>query len=81
MHNILRENYFDMISEGKENIPVFLEFFSYWLRPITLCKNITLFWCCGPDCIMDNRECKIHCQRNDYTCQARSEHSSDTYLS
>ena len=43
MHNILRENYFDMISEGKENIPVFLEFFSYWLRPITLCKNITLF--------------------------------------
>ena len=27
------------------------EFCSNWLRLITLCKNITFFWSCGPDCI------------------------------
>ena len=28
---------------------MFLEFCSNWLRLITLCKNVTLFWSCGPD--------------------------------
>ena len=26
-----------------------LEFYSNWLRLITLCENITLSWSCGPD--------------------------------
>ena len=30
---------------------MFLEFCRNWLRLITLCENITLFWSCGPDCI------------------------------
>ena len=28
-----------------------MEFCSNWLRLITLCENVTLFWSCGPDCI------------------------------
>ena len=47
MHNILREKYFDMVSESEENISMFLDFFSNWLRLITLCENITLFWSCS----------------------------------
>ena len=31
-----------------------MEFCSNWLRLITLCKNVTLFWCCGTDWICDN---------------------------
>ena len=27
-----------------------MEFCSNWLRLITLCENVTLFWSCGPDC-------------------------------
>ena len=34
----------------KKILAVFLEFCSNWLRLITLCENITLFWTCGPDC-------------------------------
>ena len=50
MHNIPREKYFDIVSEVKKILAVFLEFCSNWLRLITLCENITLFWSCGPDC-------------------------------
>ena len=32
---------------------MFLEFFSNWLRLITLSKNITLFWSCGSDCTVE----------------------------
>ena len=28
---------------------MFLEFCSNWLRLITLSKNVTVFWSCGPD--------------------------------
>ena len=52
MHNILREKYFDMVSEGYENISSVLEFCSNWLRLITQCENITLFWSFGAGCIM-----------------------------
>ena len=48
MHNIRREKYFDIVSEGKENISSV--FCSNWLRLITVCENIALFWSCGPDC-------------------------------
>ena len=51
MHNILGEKYFDMVSEVKKILAVFLEFFSNWLRLITLWENVTIFWSCGPDCI------------------------------
>ena len=34
----------------KKILAVILEFYSNWLRLITLCENITLFWPCGPDC-------------------------------
>ena len=50
MHNILREKYFDIVSEGLENISSVLEFCSNWLRLITLCENITLFRSSGPNC-------------------------------
>ena len=30
-------------------LAVISEFCSNWLRLITLCENITLFWSCGPD--------------------------------
>ena len=30
---------------------MFLEICSNWLRLITLCENITLFWGSGPDCV------------------------------
>ena len=30
---------------------MFLEFCSNWLRLITLCENVTLFWSCGTDCL------------------------------
>ena len=31
-----------------------MEFCSNWLRLITLCENVTLFWSCGPDCLLDS---------------------------
>ena len=33
-----------------KEILVVLEFCGNWSGLITLCKNITLFWSCGPDC-------------------------------
>ena len=50
MQNILR-NILTWFLKVKKIKRVFLEFFSNWLRLITLCKNVTLFWSCGPDCI------------------------------
>ena len=64
MENIPREKYLNMVSESKAfqhmkyrystgmkyryNTGVF-GLYSNWLRLITLCENITLFWSCGPD--------------------------------
>ena len=39
MHNILRNKYFDIVSQGDENISSGLECCSGLLRLITLCKN------------------------------------------
>ena len=36
MHYILREKYLDMVSKIQKILAVFLEFFSNWLRLITL---------------------------------------------
>ena len=52
MHNILREKYLTLFLEVKKILAAFLEFSSNWLRLITLCENITLFWSSGPDSIM-----------------------------
>ena len=44
MQNIPREKYTDIVSEVKKILAAFfLEFYSNWLRLITLCENITLF--------------------------------------
>ena len=34
----------------KKILAVFLEFWSNWLRLITLCENFTVFWGSCPDC-------------------------------
>ena len=41
---------------------MYLEFCSNWLRLITLCKNVTLFWSCGPDYIVfpPSSNCMYH---------------------
>ena len=39
----------------KKILVEFLEFWSDWLRLITLCENFAVFWVSGPDC----REFKI----------------------
>ena len=50
MHNILKKrNILTLFLEVKKILAVFLQFFSNWLRLITLCENIKLFWSSVPD--------------------------------
>ena len=49
MHNILREKYLTRFLKVKKILAVCLEFWSNWLRLISLCENITLFSGSGPD--------------------------------
>ena len=37
-----------------------MEFYSNWLRLITLCENVTLFWSCGPDCFRQTKTQKAY---------------------
>ena len=48
-----REKYFDIVSEGSENITSLfgMLYCSNKLGLITLCENVKLFWSCGPDCL------------------------------